>query len=164
MVQLHFNWSQAHQTLYVKAQDRKFCMTRHPWSARDLMRGGVLHRTPTLALPAAPTCLLIVCARASLSRVSNMVKRSIAHASSDILELAADLSRVLTIIRPPSRTRSATVAHHKLISVGPLPLQNPRDLQTPCLRVFLSHTGQRLHHHSSRQDSLRSIRILKTQA
>jgi len=164
MVQLHFNWSQAHQTLYVKAQDRKFCMTRHPWSARDLMRGGVLHRTPTLALPAAPTCLLIVCARASLSRVSNMVKRSIAHASSDILELAADLSRVLTIILPPSRTRPTLLAQRRLISAGALPLQKPRDLPTPSLGVCLNLTGQRLHHHSSRQDSLRSIRILKTQA
>ena len=164
MVQLHFNWSQAHQTLYVKAQDRKFCMTRHPWSARDLMRGGVLHRTPTLALPAAPTCLLIVCARASLSRVSNMVKRSIAHASSDILELAADLSRVLTIILPPSRTRPALVDQHKLISMDPLPLQNLRDLPTTCSVVCLSHTGQQLHHHNSRQDSRRLIRLRKTQA
>lgn len=139
-------------------------MIRHPWSARDSMQGGALRRTPTLALPAAPTCLLIVCARASSYHVSSMGKRSIAHVNSDNLEPAADLSRVLTLLHPPSRTRPALVAQHKLIPTDLLPLQKPRELPIPCSEVCLSHTGRQLHHRSSRQDPHRLIRIRKTQA
>jgi hypothetical protein len=138
-------------------------MIRHPWSARDLMQGGAPLRIPTLALPAAPTCLLTVCVRANSYHVNSTEKRSIAHVNSDNLELVADPSRVLTITRPPSPTRPALVAQHKSISTGLRSPQNPRDLPTPTSELCLSRTGRQLHHHSSRQDSHRLIRLCKTQ-
>ena len=161
MVQRRFNKNQAHQTLYAKAQGRKLCMIHHPWSVRDSMQGGGRRRTPTLALPVARTYLLIVCVRANLYHVSNTEKRSIVHVNSDNLEPAADPSRVLTTIRPPSRTRSASVAQPKSISVGPLP---PQILPMPSLGVLLSHTGRQPHHPSSRRDLHRLIRTRKIQA
>jgi hypothetical protein len=125
MAQARFIQMPAHQTLIAKAQDRKFCMSRHRWSARDSTQGGALRRTLTLAHPDAQMCLLIACARANSYHASNTAKRLIAHAKCDNHEPVADLSRALTITRPLSLTRSALIVQNKSISTVPLPQQNP---------------------------------------
>ena len=162
MAQARLDQMPVYQTLYAKAQDRKFCTIRHLWSAQDSTQGGELRRTLTLAHPAAQMCLLIVYVRANSYHVSNTARQSIALAKCDNLEQEADLSRALTITRLPSLRRSALIAHHMLMSTALSSLRSPPDPPISPSGVCRSHIGRRLHHHNSRQEVHRSMRSCKT--